>query len=58
MKLSGKLLNTNKTLGLLTQCTAQLKCSVLQDTMAARNLHAFKKQLEKFMGKSMSTTVK
>lgn len=49
---------TNKKLGLLTQCTAQLKCSVLQDTIAARNLHVFKKQLEKSMGKSMSTIIK
>jgi len=31
---------------------------VLQDTMDAKNLHAFKKRLEKFMGKSPSTTVK
>lgn len=57
MKLSGETFNT-KNQGFLTQCTAQLKSSVLQDIMGARNLHAFNKPLEKFMGKSLSTTVK
>lgn len=55
MELSGDMLNINKNQELLTQCIAQMKCSVLQDTMGAKNLHAFKKWLEKFMGKRQST---
>lgn len=53
MKLSGDMLNTNKNQGHLTQCTAQVKLSVLQDTLGAKNLHAFKE----IMGESPSTNV-